>query len=158
MTSVPSVLQGWMSPIAEMLWVHECRGNFLVALQTYRPGAVRLIAKEFDLAFCDFRATYMAPMGAHAGKLTLDRLECLMEEARAKGGIVLHNVEALLAVKQEHERLSWLSHFVTETSHNPVLIPLSIFCSDAPKGCDRVAWIEPTAVPQEKLLVRLIER
>ena len=157
MTSVPSVFQDWMSPIAETLWAHECRGNFLIALQTYRPDAVQMIAKEFDLKFCDFRATYMAPMGAGAGKLSFQRLERIMDEVSADGGIILHNVEALLATKQKHERLKWLSKFVIHTRRHPLLIPLSIFCSDAPEGCNRVAWIEPTAVPQQKLLARLIQ-
>jgi hypothetical protein len=153
-----SRLSGWMEPIAQLLNAHESRGNFLIGLQTYRPHAVRMIASEFDLEFYDFRATYMMPMGPKAGQISLHRLDEVMSDCSKENGVIFHNVEALLATKTRPERATWLSQFVTRASGHPIVVPLSIFCIDAPAGSDRVAWIEPTEVPEEKLLIRLAQQ
>ncbi len=148
----------WMTPIAHTLETHGFRGNFLIALQTYRPRAVRMIADEFNMAFCDFRATYMAPKGMKAGSVSLHQLDQFLDDERSERGLVLHNVEALLATKSKHKQSKWLSDFVQKSSRHPILVPLSLYFTRAPIGCDRVVWIDPTNVPQETLLVALVRR
>ena len=151
----PSRDSGWMEPIARVLDAHDLRGNFLICLQTYRPHAVGMIASEFDLDFLDFRANYMMPLGPKAGQITLRHLNEVMSGHSKERGAIFHNVEALLATKTRQERTAWLGQFVAHTSGNPIVIPLSIFCIDAPASSDRIAWVEPTSVPEEKLLTRL---
>ncbi len=155
MTTVGSLSYDWMAPIGQMLDAHAWRGNYLIALQTYRPDVVGVIADEFDLAFCDFRAAHMAQLGWRAAELPLARLNQVAADASADQGLVLHNAEALLATKSKSERSTWFSEFVQCSSRHPVLIPLSIFFDEAPEACARVAWIDPTDLPAEKLLIRL---
>lgn len=155
MTTAASPSCSWMAPIAQMLDAHAWRGNYFIALQTYRPDVVRIIADEFNLAFCDFRAAHMAQLGWRAAELPLDHLNQVAADASADQGLVLHNAEALLATKSKSERSTWFSEFVQRSSRHPVLIPLSIFFGEAPQGCARVAWIDPTDLPEEKLLIRL---
>ncbi len=146
---------GWMAPITRTLDAHAWRGNYLIALQTYRPDVVGMIADEFNLAFFDFRAKHLAKLGWRAAELPLHQLNQLMADGSADRGLVLHNAEALLATKSKSERSTWFSEFVQRSSRHPVLIPLSIFFGEAPEGCARVAWIDPTDLPEEKLLIRL---
>ena len=155
MTTAVSLSYSWMAPIAQVLDAHAWRGNYLIALQTYRPDVVGIIADELNLAFCDFRATHMAQLGWHAAELPLDRLSQVAADAGSDQGLVLHNAEALLATKSKSERSTWFSEFVQCSSRHPVLIPLSIFFGEVPEACARVAWIDPTDLPEEKLLIRL---
>ncbi len=145
----------WMAPITRMLDAHAWRGQYLMAIQTYRPDVVRMIAHRLHLALRDFRAEYMAPRCWQATDWTLDELDQVVAVASTDQGLVLQNVEALLAAKSTNERVSWLSQFVEIESGHPVLVPLSLFFAEAPTGCPRVAWIDPVELPEEKLLTRL---
>ena len=146
---------GWMAPIFDMLDAHAWRGQYLMAIQAYRPDVVRMIANQLGLVFCDFRAEHMAPLGCRAASLTLEALNEVVVAARAEQGLVFHNVEALLAAKTPNERCGWFSQFVEEAGGYPILVPVSVFCNEPPKDCGRVAWIDPTDLPEEKLLMRL---
>ena len=129
-----------------------------MAIQSYRPDVVRMIADELGMAFCDFRTDYMAPLGWQAATLPLNRLDQVAADNSTDHGIVLHNVEALLAAKPEEERKTWLSDFLELETPHSVIVPLSVFFGEAPQDSSRVAWIEPADLPNEMLLTRLALR
>lgn len=139
-----------------MLDRHERQGGFLVRYPEYRPELVRALAESLELGYGDFRASVMAPMGWQAARMPLDALDqWLIERARAGGGVV-NNAEALLATKAPEERSAWLARFVAAAWPAPVVIPLVLFGGDAPEGEDRVASLDPGAVPEQTLLTRLL--
>src|SRR5690242_18829499 len=65
---------GWMRPVSGMIDAAGGRGGFFVALHEYRPALVQAIAGGLGLAFVDFRAERLAPLGWEAAKLPLDDL------------------------------------------------------------------------------------
>lgn len=145
-----------MQPVAAMLDRHDRQGGFLVRYPEYRPELVRALAESLELAYGDFRASVMAPMGWEAARLPLDALDQWLVGQAEAGGSVVNNAEALLATKTPEERSAWLARFVGAAWSAPVLIPLVLFGADAPQGEDRVAAIDPGAVPEQTLLTRLL--
>lgn len=157
----------WLDPVERALHEHERQGAFLVMFDSYRPDLVRAMAHAFAMRFIDFRAEHMVPLGRDAARLPLARIEEVIAEAvesdhelgirtaRQSTGIVLHNVEALLATRDRAARAGFMAEFVVKPTRIPVLVPISIFASDVPELGSRVVRIDPAALPQEKLLFRL---
>ena len=147
-----------MAPIRSALEQGSHAGSYLVSLGAYRPDVVRMIAAEMGLAFVDFRAEHMAPLGPGAAGVPLERILEVADEAGAGRGVVMHNVEALLAARAALRRVEWLASFLARPSAHAVVVPLSIFCNEAPVGDRRVVEIDPMSLPDEKLLMRLATR
>lgn len=158
MTTADEDTRAWMAPIRTAFENGGRTGSYLVCLGTYRPDVVRMIAADLGLAFLDFRAAHMAPLGLGAAGVPLERILEVADEVGAERGIVMHNVEALLAARAAERRIEWLASFLARPSVRPVVVPLSIFCSEAPAGNARVVSIDPTSLPDEKLLMRLATR
>lgn len=162
MTSPQATCPAWLTPVAAALEREARRGRFLVAFDIYRPDLARAMAHALRLQFIDFRAQYMMPLGRDAGRLPLARIEELIADAErepaADGeaqGLVLLNVEALLATRPAQERITWMQDFIARPSAVPVIVPVSVFAAEAPAADPRVVAIDPAAVPSEKLLFRL---
>lgn len=180
MTASPPGLGTWLTPVSNALAQTGRAGGYLIVFETYRPDAVKMMAHALQLSFLDFRALHMAPLGSKAAQLPLSRIqEVIVAEITAGAGaaphgdqvaatqtrdeepetvcngLVLHNVEALLATRAEAERRAWLSAFLAHPYSRPVLVPLSIFSAEAPAKPERVIVIDPVLLPPEKLLLRL---
>lgn len=153
MTSTSASL-AWTDPVAAMIAAAAGEGTFLVCFPGYRPELVRALADRLGFDYLDFRAVSLAPLGWRASALPLDALDQTIC-ARASGGLVLNNSEALLATKPMIERVAWLSKAVSRTSGPPVLVALAVFGNEAPANDPRVCRLEADSMPPEKLLVRL---
>lgn len=153
MTSA-SATMAWTDPVAATIAAEGGQGTFLVCFPGYRPELVRALADRLGFDYLDFRAVSLAPLGWRASALTLDALDQTIG-ARAAGGLVLNNSEALLATKPMIERVAWLSEAVARTAGPPVLVALAVFGNEAPANGPRVCRLEPDGLPPEKLLVRL---
>ncbi len=68
-------------------------------------------------------------------------------------GLVVHNIEAILATKTDVERTQWLADFLSKEWKNPVVLPLSIYQSETPQGHSRICTIE--AFPKQSFLMRM---
>lgn len=158
MTTADAGTRAWMAPIRSALERGSFAGGYLVSLGTYRPDLVRMIAAEMGLAFIDFRAEHMAPLGPGAAGVPLERVLEVADGANAARGVVVHNVEALLAARAAQRRVEWLASFLARPSTHAVVVPLSIFCNEAPSNDARVIEIDPLSLPDEKLLMRLAIR
>lgn len=158
MTDGTTGARAWMAPIRAALEAGGNTGSYLVSLGAYRPDVVRMIAAEMGLAFVDFRAEHMAPLGPGAAGVPLERILEVADEAGAERGVLMHNVEALLAARAAERRAAWLASFIERPSARAVVVPLSIFCNEAPTASPRVVTIDPIVLPDEKLLMRLATR
>jgi hypothetical protein len=145
----------WVQPVLAMIEAAGRRGGFLVALPEYRPDLFREMADELGLAFVDFRAETMRPLGWEAGRLPLTALTRDIEQRAGRGGLVVHNAEALLAAKTAAERRQWLQEFTETAWPAPVVIPITVFQADLPIGAAGFHRVDPEALPDAKLLTRL---
>lgn len=157
----------WLSPVEAALERHGGTGAYLVLFETYRPDLVRAMAHAMSMRFIDFREQHMLPLGRDAARMPLARIgeavvacdadgaapDCRQTERQS--GIVLHNVEALLASRDSSARANWMAGFIALPTRVPVIVPLAVFTNEAPEASTRVARIEASCVPQEKLLLRL---
>ncbi|HRK18863.1 MAG TPA: hypothetical protein PK970_07895 [Hyphomicrobiaceae bacterium] len=160
MSTITASLPDWLRPIATMIEAAGGSGGFLVAFPQYRPTLVRAMAEAFDLAFVDFRAERLSALGSRAPQLELGALsEAIMEANACYGrGVVLHNVEALLASKPEAERRAWLASVVAAGWGFPVVVPVALYQPEMPAAVDRVCRLDPEHIPEESLLMRLASR
>lgn len=145
----------WLKPVGDALSAHDRKGLFVVLFPEYRPDLVKTLAHHFDLEFFDFRAQVMAKLGADAGTLKLDALERSMISRTHQRGIALMNAEALMAVKPEEDRRSWLRRALGLALPNPAVIPLAVFADDAPIDDPRVVGLAVEKLPEQSLIGRL---
>lgn len=153
MTSATAT-SAWTETVAAMIAAERGEGTFLACFPGYRPELVRALADRLGYDYLDFRAASLAPLGWRANALTLDALDQTIG-ARAAGGLVLNNAEALLATKPMLDRVAWLGEAVTRTCGAPVLVALAVFGSEAPANGLRVCRLDADMLPPERLLVRL---
>lgn len=160
----------WLAPVEAAFKKQGSTGAFLVLFETYRPDLVRAMAHAFSMRFIDFRQQYLQPLGLDAARVPLARINEVIAKSHSSDngskdqeieqlrGIVLHNVEALLATADRAARAAWMAEFVALPYHVPVFVPLAVFADEAPTASPRVTRIEGSCVPQEKLLFRLAGR
>ncbi|MCB1505180.1 MAG: hypothetical protein KDJ47_09405 [Hyphomicrobiaceae bacterium] len=153
-----ATLSSWMEPVGLAISACGGQGSFLVSLGTYRPDLVRALAHSLDFAFVDFRAEYMAPLGAGASGVPLERINEVATNPMGRAGIVIHNVEGLLSTRGTDVRRAWLADLISFTSRHAVVVPLALYCGDAPSPNPRHVEIDPAVLPEEKLLMRLASR
>lgn len=156
----------WLAPVAAAIEKQGGNGAFLVLFETYRPDLVRAMAHALVMDFIDFREKYLRPLGAGASGVPLARINEVIAKSHQEQadldaceyktrGVVLHNVEALLATRGRDERVAWMAEFVNMPVPIPVLVPLAVFADEAAQANPRVTRIDTSCVPQEKLLLRL---
>ena len=131
------------------------KGGFQVLFPEYRPDMSRALAHSLGLEFYDYRQDKMMPLGWKAGEIPLDSLTQTLEDESKQLGLVVHNVEALLATKPERERKQWLSDFLLFNWTHPVILPLAIYQDDTDKSNQRVCDLTSSEFPEESFLMRL---
>lgn len=145
----------WIGTFRKIYEQFQGQGGFQVLFPEYRPDMTKALAYELNLEFYDYRREKMLSQGWDAGKLSLDSLTQTMLEESANVGLVVHNIEALLATKLDSERQQWLNDFLSYPWPNPIILPLSIFQEDTNHQNPRVCNLELTEFPKESFLMRL---
>lgn len=145
----------WLTAIEAGLDAHGRRGGFIAKLTRYHPALVEEMARALGLAYVDFRAERLKPLGWDAARLPLTAIDEAIAGSIAPSGLVLQNAEALLATKPASERRAFLAHFLDTPRGHPVIIPMAAHESDLPARCSRVVEIDADEAPQDSLLLRL---
>jgi len=148
----------WLEPVISMLDSSDRRGGYFVCFPQYRPDLVMSMAHYCGLELLDFRAEYLAPLGWDAAGVPLDTLdEAITEHITGNTGLVLQNTEALLAAVTPEIRQSWAAGFLERDLTVPVIIPIAVFSQDLPPASKRIEFLDPLHIPEEGLLMRLLE-
>ncbi len=145
----------WLEQFKTSYEQFDGKGGFQVLFPEYRPDMSRALAHSLGLAFYDYRQEKMMPLGWKAGEITLDSLSQTLLDESKQSGLVVHNVEALLATKPESERKQWLSDFLLFNWAHPVILPLAIYQDDTDKSNQRVCDLTSSEFPEESFLMRL---
>ena len=141
----------WFSPVLTAIDANARSGGYIVAMSDYRPVLIQVVADKCGLMLRDFRAEILKPKGWEAFATPLSELDEYIDE----GGGMIMNAEALLSTKSNNERAAWLSRFTLRTG--PVaIVPLVVFAIDVPPSPRKVV-LDPTTLPEETLLTRLID-
>jgi hypothetical protein len=117
-------------------------------LARYQPEAVQSMAAHLGLRFFDFQQEVMRDLGTQAEAIDFAALDAYLTAAARQGGIMCHNIEALLCVKPDDERRAWLRHFTANTWPHPVLLPLTLYQADAPESEAHVCDLELVTIPR----------
>ncbi len=153
--------QEWLDVIKAVYDEHRGQGAIQVLFPEYRPDLARAVAHSLGLGFYDYRKEKMLSEGWNAGNITLDEMtETLLAVSADTGenGLVIYNIEALLATKPEEQRQRWLADCLDQSRINwpkPVVLPLSIYHSDTIDRNPRVCNLEFDEFPKESFLMRL---
>jgi len=135
--------QKWLEVVKQHFDQQRPNTASIVLFPGYRPELCAQMAEHLGLAFYDFQKQAMEPLGLEAESINFFELNnALREQAAASGGIVSHNVEALLSIKPELERRSWLRSFIDTDWPNPVVLPITVFQGDVPEDHPQVCDIE----------------
>jgi len=148
-------LDAWIRPIWSGIAGSGAGGGFLVCLPEYRPDLARNLAFGLDLCFVDFRQAFMSALGWEAHTLDLGQVSGMLRERSEARGLVLFNVEALLATKAGDERRDWLEAFLSIPFEQPVLAVLWVFAEEVPHTDDRVFRVDAGRLPPQGLISRL---
>ena len=141
----------WFSPVLTAIDANARSGGYIVAMSDYRPVLIQVVADKCGLMLRDFRAEILKPKGWEAFATPLSELDEYIDE----GGGMIMNAEALLSPKSNNERAAWLSRFTLRTG--PVaIVPLVVVANDVPPSPRKVV-LDPTTLPEETLLTRLID-
>ncbi len=144
----------WSSAFVDLLTGHRQAG-FLLSFPEYRPDLAHALAGELGFGFFDFRAEVLARLGWDAHTLALDDLNDVLRRHSTETGVVAFNVEALLAIKDEQARRRWLNGFVNDDWPNPVLVPLTLYSSEAPRH-PRHYEFDSDDLPNQSFVNRLV--
>jgi len=134
--------RNWLKVVEEHFSRQGSQTGSIVLLPGYRPELCVEIAKHLGLEFYDYQKEAMAPLGLKADSINFFELNNTLRDKATNAGIVSHNVEALLSVKPELERRSWLRAFLDTPWPNPVVLPITVFQSDVPMDHKQVCDIE----------------
>jgi hypothetical protein len=145
----------WLDLVKEVLEEHQSKGGFQVLFPSYRPDMARLLANHLDLRFYDFRQEKMQSLGWEAGNIELQEATAFLYEESSKSGVLIHNMEPLLATKTEAERQQWLADFLDIGWANPVVLPITVYQGDTLEEYERVCDIELMPFAKESFLMRL---
>lgn len=124
--------QQWWSEVVAFSKNPGQKGGRIVLLPQYNPELIEEMAQQTGLALFDFQREVMSGYGRNADTIALDVLDESLRHRAEQGGIVSHNVEALLCVKTKQERCAWLQAFLDADWPNPILLPISIYQADVP--------------------------
>jgi len=143
--------QVWLTEIDAHLAREAATAGSIVLFPRYRPDLSRLIATHTGLGFFDFQKAVMEDLGTAAEQISLDQLSEALRGRAESGAVVVHNVEALLAVKTEDERRHWFQTFLDTDWPNPVLITVTAFQADVPEAHPGVCDLELRRFPRQPL-------
>ncbi len=143
----PSVHR-WLDSVERHLDGQDSHAGSVVLFPRYRPDLSARLADRLGLRFFDFREEVMEALGTDAEHISLRQLSDVLRECAGEGGIVAHNIEALLCVKAETERGEWLRAFLDRDWPNPVIVPISVYQSDVPEEHPRVCDLELMKMPR----------
>jgi len=141
--------QEWSTTIQQYFDENGKIGGSIVLFPGYRPDLSVELAKQLDLEFFDYREEVMQEFRQAADAIELDELNKSLHTRAEKSGIVSHNIEALLCVKSESERRSWIQSFLDTDWPNPILMPISIYQADVPDDHQRVCDLELFKMPKQ---------
>lgn len=139
--------EDWLAVIAEHHATNAATGPSIVLFPRYQPELAMSLAEHLDLAFFDLRQDYLQQFGVAADRTSLTALDQELRDRAARSGFVCHNIEALLCVKTEQQRRSWLRDFLTSSWPNPVVLPITVFQGDVPEDHPRVCDLELFKLP-----------
>ncbi|MGI9452018.1 MAG: hypothetical protein ACR2QH_15465 [Geminicoccaceae bacterium] len=145
----------WLQPLADLVEKQQGQGGILLTMPDFRPDLTRVIADRLGFAFFDFRADILMPLGWEAAKVTLDQLTDALAERALDGGVVAHNVEALLATKEPVARQGWLERFSIDPWPHPVIVPMFLFSEEVQFLSPNVLHFTERDLPEETLLGQL---
>lgn len=126
--------QAWWAEVVEFANRPGQKRGRIVLLPQFNPELIEEMAQQTGLALFDFQREVMSSYGRSADCIGLGTLDKSLHDRAAQGGIVSHNIEALLCVKSKQERCTWLQAFLDADWPNPVLLPISIYQADVPSG------------------------
>lgn len=145
----------WLGLIKNVYEQHHAKGPYQILFPEYRPDLSRALADFLELNFFDYRESAMLSEGWNAGNINLDSMtKTLMNESR-KSGLVVHNAEALLCTKSQHERRQWLAEFFSIDWPNVIILPLAIYQADTLEEHSRICDIELIQFPRQSFLMQL---
>lgn len=150
--------QPWVAAVAKAVSDGGGKGGYLVSMGTYRPDLVRVLATALGYGFIDFRAEFMAPLGIGASGVPLERIYEVAADPEIRAGIVIHNTEGLLSTRSAESRKAWFAGLLERPYDHAVIITLALYGAEAPTDNPRVVHIDPTTLPDEKMLIRLATR
>jgi hypothetical protein len=116
----------------------------------YRPDLSSELAHQLNLEFFDYREEVMQEFRQDADAIGLEQLNETLHAKVEKNGIVAHNIEALLCVKSEAERRTWIQSFLDTDWDNPIFVPISIYQADVPEEHQHVCDLELLKMPGKK--------
>ena len=139
----------WLADVERFFSETGGHDGSIVLLPRFNPELMTRLADHVGLAFFDYQAEVMAEFGPEATSITLEQLTERLRSRAEEGGIVSHNVEALLCTKPEPERRAWLQAFLDIDWPNPILLPIAIFQADVPSEHGKVCDLELHKVPRQ---------
>jgi uncharacterized protein HemY len=142
--------QEWLTSIAHYFKTKGKKGGNIVLFPGYRPDLSSELARQLNLEFFDYREEVMQEFRQDADTIGLNQLTETLHARVAKNGIVAHNIEALLCVKSEAERRTWIQSFLDTDWDNPIFVPISIYQADVPEEHQRVCDLELLKMPGRK--------
>lgn len=147
----------WLERLSAWFETRPRQGALVLCLPAYRPDVVQDAANRLGLDLVDFRARYMAPLKWDASKLTIEDLNAAVEALLAGSKpVMLHNVEALLALKPAEVRKQWLADVLSRPLAGALVLPLFLYAAERPKlADDRCLVLDAAELPSESLLDRL---
>jgi len=145
----------WLNSVKKKYDEHLGQGGFQVLFPSYRPDMSKALANHLGLKFYDYRQAQMESLAWEAAKMTLDYATSALLEESAKSGLVVHNIESLLATKPEEERKKWLEDFLGINWPHPVVLPISVYQGDTLEEHQRVCDIELIPFAKESFIMRL---
>jgi len=153
--------QEWLSTIKTVFKQYQGEGAIQVLFPEYRPDLAHVVADCLGLGFYDYRKETMLAKGWNAGNITLEEMtQVLINEtaSSSENGLLIYNIEALLATKPEEHRRQWLTQCLDQDKikwPKAIVLPLSIYQSDAATGYPRVCNLQVEEFPKESFLMRL---
>jgi len=145
----------WLEIVKEHYDQHHANGGFQVLFPSYRPDMSRALANHLGLKFYDYHVEQMQSLGWKAANISLEDTNQKLLHQSAKTGLVVHNIESLLATKTAFERRQWLTDFLAFDWPNPIVLPISIYQADTPEEHARVCDIELIPFAKESFIMRL---
>ncbi len=147
-------MSGWLDPLLERLADGPATRLLLLAMPAYRPELIRAAAEVTGFVHLDFRRDVMVRAGEDPARLPLALIEATIEAHAGAPGLILQNVEALLATRPPAERRAWLGRQAGSTQPLPVVLPIALFVAELPDG-PAVVSIDADDLPADTLLMRL---
>ncbi|MCB1972034.1 MAG: hypothetical protein KDG54_16650 [Geminicoccaceae bacterium] len=147
-------MSDWLDPVFDWLAANGSGRALFVAMPSYRPELIRALAEATGFDHCDFRREVMAKAGSDPATLPLSLIEETIAGHAARNGLVLQNVESLLATRSAEDRSGWIARMVAIAHPLTLIFPIALFNADLPDDT-AVIHIAPDALPADTLMMRL---